>query len=307
MINIFNQFIAWRNRIRRYVYEKLSYLYYRLRLIMRYALRRLLWGIIMLVLITAIVAGLGWSIPSIRSTIYMQIARVHIPLRIDQLFIRLGFAVSDVTVAGRQRASRTALRDAVGTTLGASIWQLDLQAIYAQLARVDWVRNVHVRRILPDIIHIELDEYQPFALLHRDDAQIVIARDGSHITRRSVDKWEYLPSISGAGAEYQVAALMDILADFPRIRSHFKSAEWHNMRRWTLHLNHGSAIHLPAQDIRTALSRLMILERRRRVLHVSNQTIDLRLRGQIVLGTRDASLFKRDDAPPVHKKIEVSL
>jgi cell division protein FtsQ len=76
---------------------------------------------------------------------------------------------------------------------------------------------------------------------------------------------------------------MDMLQDYPVVRNRLVAAEWIGGRRWSLTLDHGGAVHLPDKNVQNALNRLMDLERKRRILAVENQSIDLRLPDRILL------------------------
>lgn len=279
---------------------------YHVRLFVRRAVRFCIQLLLILSIAGGLVGGIASQVPMARDIFASRFAQINLGSRLDQFLAGLGFRISDVTLAGRVRAERGALRLAVGAVRGASIWKLDLSAIHARLISVPWVHAAHVRRVLPDIVHIELAEYEPYALLSREGTKILIARDGQHIIRDDSDFWRGLPEVSGVGAEFEAAQILEILDRFSLIRSRLRLAEWYNGRRWTLHLDRGVMIYLPAEDIALGLHQLMVLERQRSVLHVADQIIDLRLSGQIVLGRRGDLPFDSNVRRP-RAKLEVSL
>jgi cell division protein FtsQ len=200
-----------------------------------------------------------------------------------QVTARAGFKVADITVEGRMRTSRDDLRAAVAVDPHTPIFALDLQALHGRVAGLPWVRQATIIRRLPNIVHIRLDEYEPFAL-HRDsDGLSLVDRAGAHITRNHLGKFSHLPVFSGTGVLPQAAQLMDMLRGFPVVRNRLVAAHWTGERRWTLRLDHGGEVHLPETETRAALNRLMKLERERRVLAIENQAIDLRLPDRVLL------------------------
>jgi len=218
-----------------------------------------------------------FTLPSLQS--YANTARGHF----WQMTARVGFQIADITVEGRMRTSREDLRAAVNVDPHTPIFALDLQALHRRVADLPWVHEATIIRRLPNIVHIRLDEHEPFAL-HRDgDGLSLVDRAGAHITRNHLRKFAHLPVFSGDGALTHAAQLMDMLRGFPVVRNRLVAAHWTGERRWTLRLDHGGEVHLPEEGARDALNRLMKLERERRILAIENQAIDLRLPDRVLL------------------------
>lgn len=201
----------------------------------------------------------------------------------EEVSAKLGFRVADVTVEGRERTRREDLMRRVDVQRGRAILSVDLDATRRRIEELPWVADAVVLRHLPDRLHIRITERAPFALFKQGKTLTLIDRSGVAITRHHLEGFARLPVVSGAGAEYRAAALVDMLEDYPVVRNRFVGAEWVNGRRWTLHLDHGGVVHLPESGVGTALTRLMTLERERRVLAEKNQAIDLRLPDRILL------------------------
>ncbi|MGB0342855.1 MAG: cell division protein FtsQ/DivIB [Parvibaculales bacterium] len=230
-----------------------------------------------LALLTAGGLWVVFTLPSLQA--YADTARGHFL----EMTARAGFKVADITVEGRMRTSRDDLRAAVAVDPHSPIFALDLQALHGRVADLPWVRQAIIIRRLPNIVHIRLDEYEPFAL-HRDrEGLSLVDRTGAHITRNHLRKFSHLPVFSGIGVLPHAASLMDMLRGFPVVRNRLVAAHWTGERRWTLRLDHGGEVHLPEADARGALNRLMKLERERRILAIENQAIDLRLPDRVLL------------------------
>ncbi len=196
---------------------------------------------------------------------------------------KAGLHVMDITVEGRRRTQREDLLAVTQIDAGMPILQVDLDAMQTRIKKLPWVHNVTVVRRLPDIIHLQVREHEPFALYEEGRKIALIDKNGDVIIRNHLQTFEHLPVLSGSGAPIRAQALMDMLQDYPVIRNRLVAAEWIGGRRWSLTLDHGGAVHLPAKNVKNALSRLMDLERERRILAVENQSIDLRLPDRILL------------------------
>ncbi|HCQ81394.1 MAG TPA: hypothetical protein DIT66_01105 [Rhodobiaceae bacterium] len=194
-----------------------------------------------------------------------------------------GLQVADITVEGRRRTQREDLLTAIDIAPGAPILEVDLTAVQARVKTLPWVQSVSVIRRLPGIIHLHISEREPFALYKDGTKTALIDKSGDVITRKYLKVFAHLPVLSGSGAPIRAQSLMDMLQDYPVVRNRLVAAEWIGGRRWSLTLDHGGAVHLPAKDVQNALNRLMDLERERRILAVEKQSIDLRLPDRILL------------------------
>ena len=194
-----------------------------------------------------------------------------------------GFKVNDITVEGRKRTQRDDLIAAIDIAPGSAIFALDLDDIHARIEALPWIEDAVVLRRLPNIIHINLTEREPFAFFRETDSLALIDRKGVTITRHHLQPFSHLPVFSGQGATVRAADFMETLQAYPVLRNRMVAAHWTGHRRWTVSLDHGGKVHLPEGNIGTALDRLMQLEKDRRILAIERQEIDLRLPDRVLL------------------------
>ena len=209
----------------------------------------------------------------------------------------LGFKVNDITVQGRKRTQRDDLLAAVNIRQNAPIFAVDLPNVHARIEALPWVETATILRRLPNIIHIELVEREPFAFYQSDGDVALIDEKGITITRHHLLPFGHLPVFSGKGAALRASALMEMLQAYPVLRNRMVAARWKGNRRWSVRLDHGGEVHLPAHGVIDALDRLMTLEKERRVLAIENQAIDLRLPDRVLLrpaSQRSSGVTKKD-------------
>lgn len=194
-----------------------------------------------------------------------------------------GFRVNDITVEGRKRTQRDDLLVAVNIRQNDPIFAVDLAQIHTRIEALPWVERATVLRRLPNIIHIDLHERQPFGFFKSGSNLSLIDEKGVTITRNYLAQFGHLPVFSGKGAALRAANFMELLQAYPVLRNRMVAAHWNSGRRWTVRLDHGGQVHLPAHGVTDALDRLMTLEKERRVLAIENQAIDLRLPDRVLL------------------------
>ena len=223
--------------------------------------------------VLAVVVSLGAGVASVGSNFE----------KVSASMVALGFGVADVTLDGRYRSQKNDILEALNVDVGTPILSIDLPQKQADIEALPWVKSARVARRLPNLLHIELEEYEPFARLARDRVVTLVDRNGAKITDSYLDKFDHLPIISGNGVELRAAHLIDTLDEYPVIRNRLVSAVWVKGRRWTLNLDHGGSVLLPEEGFEQALRRLMTFEETQRILAVANQTIDLRIDERVLL------------------------
>ena len=152
-----------------------------------------------------------------------------------------GFGLRDVTVEGRYNTKRAELRRVVQARIGESIFKINLDATRVRIENLPWVKSATVTRVLPDLLHIQIEERKAFALWKHKKGTALIDRTGAIIKTRSLDKYETLPYIRGKKSAHTAAQLFNLLSDYPVVRNRMIGAERISDRRWTIYLDHGGA------------------------------------------------------------------
>jgi cell division protein FtsQ len=195
----------------------------------------------------------------------------------------LGFAVTNVSVVGRNRESRSAVLGALGVARGTPILGLDLGLAKTRLEALPWIRSADVERLLPDTILVRLSERRPLALWQRHGALALVADDGTLVPTASLDDFGALIVLVGDDAPRFGAALIDMLASEPELAPHVAAAVRIGGRRWNLRFDSGIDVALPERDPEAAWHRLAALDRSEQLLERNILAVDLRLADRLVL------------------------
>lgn len=124
--------------------------------------------------------------------------------------VRPDALVEHVHFEGGHRASPEALRHLSDIRNGDTVWSVDLEAAERGVERHPWVRRATARVERPSSVVVELEEFEPVALLRMDDLYYVDAR-GAVFLRAQPDDLDY-PVISGV-----TEALERAHPDLPRL------------------------------------------------------------------------------------------
>ena len=241
-------------------------------------LRKGKWGLLTgLVILTAFVLvglHLHGSLEKIKQT---ALGKMHI------LLSQSGLALENVTIEGRYHTARSHLESALNIYRGQSIFGFDLVQMQSRLEALPWVKAAMVRRILPDHLHVQLIERKALARYEENGRIYLIDAEGMKIIAPIPPAYANLPVFKGGKSNIYARDLLALLADYPAVEKLFAGAERFSDRRWTLHLNHGSQIHLPAEEPRKALDLLIEMQAEKQVLTLKGHAIDLRLGNRVMI------------------------
>lgn len=205
----------------------------------------------------------------------------------EKLGAAVGLTVQDVVIEGREKTPEPLLRAALGISRGDKLLGFSLEAARARVEKLDWVQSATVERRLPGTVFVTVHERQPFAVWQSEGRFELIDRKGQAVARQDPAKdtvaFSTLPLVVGAGAPDAAAALLDVLGNYPAIRSHVVAAVRVGGRRWNLHLSTGGDVLLPEGAEAAALARLQELQASQQLLDRPVAVIDMRLPDKLVV------------------------
>ena len=226
---------------------------------------------------------------------YMLINNAIIDTKTSYLSeIRKVFAIKDVLVTGRHKTTMQDLVMATQVKPAVSVFNYDLKAIEKNIRQLPWVKDVIIKRQLPNIIVINLQEHQAFATWKTGDDYTLISQGGIEIMAvKSTDITR--PIIIGKNAPSHIGTLYSHLLKSPSLASKIKVVERVGGRRWNIALtaNQGLiTIKLPEEGVEEALQHLVILENKYRILDRALSQIDLRILEQITVKLKPTEKLK---------------
>lgn len=121
-----------------------------------------------------------------------------------------------------------------------------------------WIKHVRIYRILPNTLHINIDEYKPFALWKDGNKTSVIDSEGKVIAYNyPIDN---LVIITGQNLLSNLKFIKDILERKTQLSDHISSCVYVGNRRWNIILDNGSTVKLPEDNPYSAWDYLIHLQ-----------------------------------------------
>jgi cell division protein FtsQ len=207
-----------------------------------------------------------------------------------------GFAITSITVTGRQRLSEQEILDAAGITANSSLLFVNAAAVRDELEHVALIKQATVSKFFPNRLVIGVVEREPYALWQKDGDVFVIAADGTVIDSRKDQRFDGLPFVVGDGANLRAAEYVRLLASSGDLRDKIRAGTLVAQRRWNLTMSAGMIVKLPEVEPQSALAELATLQRDSHVIDRDLLSLDMRLSGRMVARLSEEAAAARAEA-----------
>ncbi|MGL9717450.1 MAG: cell division protein FtsQ/DivIB [Wolbachia sp.] len=163
--------------------------------------------------------------------------------RLSSLLLSSGFSTDEVAITGNKFTSEKDILNLVNRTQPI----ISLSKLADSIQSISkWIKHVRIYRILPNTLHINVDEHKPFALWKNDNKTSVIDSEGKVIA----DDYpiDNLVVITGQNSLSNLKFIKDILERKTQLSDHISSCIHVGNRRWNIILDNGSTIKLPEDN-----------------------------------------------------------
>lgn len=187
------------------------------------------------------------------------------------------FMIKLMAVDGASAPVATAIRNMLPVTLPASSFRLDLEALRAEIEKVDAVASadIHVRK--GGILQVTVTERQP-VILWRTAAGLEMLDATGHRVATLLDRAARpdLPVIAGEGADLHVTEALTLLDTARPIEGRIRGLVRMGERRWDVVLDRQQRILLPEGNPVPAMQRIIALDQAEDMLGRDLTVVDLR-------------------------------
>lgn len=192
-----------------------------------------------------------------------------------------GFQVREIKILGASPRIAHLIRSRIKIRENDLILSIPTAEIYNQVTAVSWVKDALVKKNLPNILSIEIEESIPIAVYQQDAKSFLIDGAGKFLEEVSSNPAN-LPLVSGQDANKKVREIIEEISKFRDVRAKLEALTYVRKRRWDIVVS-GVKVKLPEDDVNKALSMLDTLVQNDKLNKTVVHSVDLRLPGQIIL------------------------
>lgn len=205
------------------------------------------------------------------------------------------FMVKELTIKGQDHLPEEVLCRFEGRLLR-SIFLVDLDGVRQELMAESYIKDVFIRRELPDRVFIEIEERTPFAVLHTSAGTELIDREGKTLEILGTANGESLPVINGGTRKRDKSFGRDLDRALHLVETieNYGYPDLKEIREIALVPHEGSVIHPVSGGFTIRCGSGDYLPRMIRLKQVVSdlvrrqwpvKVIDLRFQDQVVVGT----------------------
>jgi cell division protein FtsQ len=188
----------------------------------------------------------------------------------------VGFTLEKVVIKGNKNLPESEIVNALNADVGTSLFSLDLEKVHSRIKNLSWVEYASVRRILPNIIEVDITERKPIAIWQNNMKLALIDSEGSIISTKNIQKFSGLLHVVGKDANLHADSLYEHLKASPEILENIISAVRYGERRWNLILKQDITVKMPESGFSEALDYLDKMAKQKKLFGQKYKMLDLR-------------------------------
>ena len=201
----------------------------------------------------------------------------------NNVLVRLGFTIKNIDIDGIENLSHIEVQNIFADYKGINIFNVDLNKIHTEISKNNWVKNVHLKRVMPNKIKVSITENKPIGIWQNTLGNNILTREGVLISNYKTDILKMgLPIIKAENINQNIFKILEILKTNKQMADDIWSLSYINMRRLDLHFKQGLTVRMPSENFTKAWHLVTKLNQKYNILNLGLTEIDLRNSKQIL-------------------------
>ena len=201
----------------------------------------------------------------------------------NNVLVRLGFTIKNIDIDGIENLSHTQVQNVFADYKGINIFNVDLNKIHAEISKNNWVKNVYLKRVMPNKIKVSIIENKPIGIWQNTLGNNILTKEGVLISNYKTDVLKMgLPIIKSEKINQNIFKIIKILKTNKQMADDIWSLSYINMRRLDLHFKQGLTVRMPSENFTKAWHLVTKLNQKYNILNLGLTEIDLRNSKQIL-------------------------
>ncbi len=201
----------------------------------------------------------------------------------NNVLVRLGFTIKNIDIDGTKNLSHTEVLNIFADHKGINIFNVDLNKIHTEISKNNWVKNVYLKRVMPNKIKVSIIENKPIGIWQNTSGNNILSREGVLISNYKTDVLKMgLPIIKSEKINQNIFKILKILKTNKQMADDIWSLSYINMRRLDLHFKQGLTVRMPSENFTKAWHLVTKLNQKYNILNLGLTEIDLRNSKQIL-------------------------
>ncbi len=160
-----------------------------------------------------------------------------------------GLTVSEIEISGNRFTLNHQINQAMGNIIGLPIMELDIYQVSENIKLLPFVKEVSLKRLMPNKITLEIYEHQPEFLWQIKGKIWLLSRDGIKITDKNIGRFAAMTHLVGKGVVEALDEVLILKKLNPIFFKRIKTLNRISLRRWDVTLKDGVKIMLPENRV----------------------------------------------------------
>jgi len=204
-----------------------------------------------------------------------------------------GLGIENIEISGQIEASEVDILKSLDVGPYPSLLTFDVEAARDRVENLPWVEVATLTKLFPGTLKVEIGERQPFAVWQHDGAVVLIDETGVEIGEAPAGRFEDLPFVVGEGAAARIGEFLALLEVAPDLRERIYAGVLVSGARWTVVMDNGIELMLPAELPEVALAEIAELDRERLLLSREIAAVDFRFGDRVVVRLTEVAIEAR--------------
>tara|TARA_Y100000590_G_scaffold383669_2_gene454527 strand:- start:2026 stop:2700 length:675 start_codon:yes stop_codon:yes gene_type:complete len=191
------------------------------------------------------------------------------------------FPIREIEIVGINNSDERKIKKKLDEFRDKSIILINTKRLEETITDFDFIREIKIKKIYPYKIKVEINEFNPLAVLMDNNETHLLLDGGKVIKNYEAKEKDPLPLVYGKGAEKNFYTLYSSLEGLGFDKELIKKFNYFDINRWDIVLKDGKIIKLPIKDYEESLKKFLSIYKKE---NFSNfEIFDFRIKGQLIL------------------------
>ena len=191
------------------------------------------------------------------------------------------FTIKNIIIENNLLINAAEIKSRLNNLYKKNIFLVEKNDIEIPLNKIDFLKEVEVKKKYPNTIIIKIYETEPIAIIFKNNTKKLIDSSSNLIEISKIEKTGELPKVFGINAEKNFVSFLNKLKKNNFSHKKIKNFYYFQINRWDLQLMNNKIIKLPYKNVDQAIIKSIELLNREDFREYN--IIDLRVGGKIVV------------------------
>ena len=192
------------------------------------------------------------------------------------------FRLQKIEIDGTKNANSDEIEERLEIFKKKNLILIDQSEMIKNIADLDYVKDIELKKIYPDKIKIKIHEHKPIGIFIKNENKYVLSDSGKLIKDNS-EKFRSLPLLYGENAHENFSMFYQVLINLNFNTNTVDNFKYFKSNRWDIFLKNGKLLRLPSDSKRIEASIKRFLSINEKEKFKRFKVFDFRVKNQLIM------------------------